>query len=375
MLTNISKMFLILVMLTVVSCIEPYKPEFDAYKPAVVIEGHITDQEGPYTVKVSESADIYYPRFKGISEARVTISDDIGNVAELHETDEGVYLTNKDDIQGQAGRSYQLRVELSDGSVYESEYCFLPESAPVDSVYGIKETETDITDGAEIPGYRFYTDLSAQTDSAAYFAWRAVETYEYTSAYPIDYIYEGELEPFPTPLLYNRCWKTESTHKTSIFKITEQHNGAHVTVPLHHAHLSKFTIKYSLLLRQYVIDKTTYEYFKQLNRLNESQGTFYDIQPFRIQGNIRNIEKPDEYVAGSFFAAGTSDKRIFLSDNSYSYTECQPDYRGAAMVGMFPISAWPIYLTVSTGRLATAPRGCFDCRVKGGVLTQPDFWE
>ena len=56
---------------------------------------------------------------------------------------------------------------------------------------------------------------------------------------------------------------------------------------------------------------------------------------------------------------------------------CEPDYKSMGWIRFEPPQYWPIYLTMSNeGALGMATlEECFDCRLEGGSLTPPDFWE
>ena len=82
----------------------------------IVIEGSITNQPGPNTVKISKTASIYEPgSFPKVSGAYVVIYDDSDNFEILNEIEAGVYQTSS--LQGVPGRTYTLQV-VSEGKEY-----------------------------------------------------------------------------------------------------------------------------------------------------------------------------------------------------------------------------------------------------------------
>ncbi|MBN1291165.1 MAG: DUF4249 domain-containing protein [Candidatus Latescibacteria bacterium] len=112
--------------------------------PRIVIDGTITDQEEPCTVKITKTVDYFKPgEYPAVSGAVVTVSDDAGNFDTLEETDQGVYQTTK--VKGAEGRTYTLKVIAED-----QEYIAIstmPQAAEIDSVkcefethYGEKES-------------------------------------------------------------------------------------------------------------------------------------------------------------------------------------------------------------------------------------------
>jgi hypothetical protein len=82
----------------------------------IVIEGTITNQPGPHTVKISKTASIYQESsFPKVSGAKVIIYDDSGNIETLSEKEAGVYQTSL--LQGVPGRNYTLSV-IAEGKEY-----------------------------------------------------------------------------------------------------------------------------------------------------------------------------------------------------------------------------------------------------------------
>jgi hypothetical protein len=94
--------------------------------PKLVVEGTITNQAGPYYVKLSQTGDFYStaPAPK-VTDALVTISDDAGNseiLTHLADTP-GTYATST--LQAVVGRTYYLTV-VHKGQTYQSESKLLP---------------------------------------------------------------------------------------------------------------------------------------------------------------------------------------------------------------------------------------------------------
>lgn len=86
------------------------------FDPQVVIEGVITNQQGPYLVKVSKAADLnQLDNFPMVSGAEVLIRDYSGYSETLIETEPGIYETRT--LRGVPGRSYTLQV-LAEGKEY-----------------------------------------------------------------------------------------------------------------------------------------------------------------------------------------------------------------------------------------------------------------
>jgi hypothetical protein len=85
--------------------------------PHIVIEGLITDGQGPYTVTISKSGSYFnQPTLPPVSGAIVIITNNSGTIDTVKETTPGIYLTSK--TRGIPGLTYTLKV-ISEGQEYD----------------------------------------------------------------------------------------------------------------------------------------------------------------------------------------------------------------------------------------------------------------
>jgi hypothetical protein len=108
------------------ACQDIIEVPLDNTHPKLVVEGAVTNQAGPYFIKLSETGDFYStaPAPK-VKDAVVTISDDAGNseiLTHLSDTP-GTYATST--LQGVVGRTYNLTV-VHKGQTYQSQSKLLP---------------------------------------------------------------------------------------------------------------------------------------------------------------------------------------------------------------------------------------------------------
>ena len=120
------------------NALEPITIDLIDVGPEIIIEGIITNQIGPYTVTVNKKGDYlkFDEDFPPVTDANVTISDDMGNSESLSEISDGVYRTSI--FQGYPGRTYTLKV-ITDGKEYKAT-SYMPHSIELDSLRFIRRS-------------------------------------------------------------------------------------------------------------------------------------------------------------------------------------------------------------------------------------------
>lgn len=122
-------------MLSFISCQDVIDIDLNSKEPAIVIEGNVTDQAGPYYVRVTRTVDFDQPNvFPGVSGAVVTLSDNSGNAEVLSELSPGTYATNAaNTFAGVPGKNYFLKVETG-GNEYSATSHLAP-PVEIDAIY------------------------------------------------------------------------------------------------------------------------------------------------------------------------------------------------------------------------------------------------
>lgn len=112
--------FLIIISLfLVISCEREIDLNLEDQSGNIVIEANVTDQAGPYTVRITKSVSFTQSNtYPGIENAQVTLSDNLGQTENLQHIGNGIYQASS--FQGQSGRTYTLKVQ-TDGKEYTSQ--------------------------------------------------------------------------------------------------------------------------------------------------------------------------------------------------------------------------------------------------------------
>ncbi|MCD4731084.1 MAG: DUF4249 domain-containing protein, partial [Bacteroidales bacterium] len=127
---------LMMILVSFTACEDRYWPDLgDKYQDLLVVEGMITNDPGPYTLKLSLSTSVDHPVYLPLPGYEAIINDNSGNTEILTEVEPGIYKTAVDGIQGVPGRKYQLTIQSPDGKTYQSDFDELKEPVEIDSVY------------------------------------------------------------------------------------------------------------------------------------------------------------------------------------------------------------------------------------------------
>lgn len=174
------KAFSIIFCFALGACVD--RIQFDIAKSnnyGIVIDGFISDKQGPYEVKVSKAFDIESKetRKTAISVRRLVLSDSEGTREELSEIKEGTYQTKTNGIRGHVGGVYKLRVELLDGKIYESVSDTLPAAGKMNGVYfsfnGLVNLDSEMEYGFDI-----LANSSRGNSSSNRFMWTTTGTFQ-----------------------------------------------------------------------------------------------------------------------------------------------------------------------------------------------------
>ncbi len=123
--------YIIVLSLLFISCEKVIDLNLGTNNPTLVIEGNITNQPGPYFVKLTKTVSFaeasVYPV---VNNATVIITDNAGQKDTLAYTANGIYKTNA--LQGISGRTYSLTV-IAEGKTYNAKST-IPQNVVLDSL-------------------------------------------------------------------------------------------------------------------------------------------------------------------------------------------------------------------------------------------------
>ena len=375
-LMKILQQFILLQILLLSSeCTVEFIPEINEEKELLVVEGLITDQPGPDSIKLSKSLPLAEKSdARPLSGCNVTITDDLGNIYILTEKKAGLYVTDSATFKGVTGRKYALHI-----STYSNNYVTNYESYPmemksvpvIDSVYYEKTViKEDVEGFYGIDGCQIFIDTSDPENKCRYFRWDYSETWILRLLFPVPNI---------------KCWVSDKS-KSIIIKSTASLAESRINrqpVSYISNNSDRLKRKYSILVNQYSLNEDEYIFWQNLENLKERVGGLSDIIPASIPSNIYCIENPEVQVLGYFSVSAKSSKRIFIEEDFSgiinNYADCITDtIYGDYNPPELDISLWtlidhpPDFGSPRT-RVLTDKKGCADCTVRG-TTHKPDFW-
>ena len=370
-------------------CVDEYWPDLGVkYDRALVIDGLITDEPGPYTIKLSLSSSVNEPELIALGGCSVSIMDNHGNEEFLTEEEVGVYRTAINGIQGKPGRKYKVLIITEEGKQYASAFEQLNVSTQIESVYPKIEYQENPEGLYHIEGLRFYLDTYLAEQDTNYYLWRLESTFKFNANHFVRYIFDGTIEFFtPIDSLYT-CYRTASVKQIYAYSTVDLNEPKINAFPLNYVTtLSKeLSLRYSLHVKQMSITASAYTFWKSLEELNSESGSLYTKQPYQVRGNVINVEDENEPVLGYFIVAGISEKRIYVDRpkelDFYYRQECTLFTEDIMTLLWAKYPHWPVLLAGKITWYGHVPalvpnEGCIDCREEygGATLTKPEFWE
>jgi Domain of unknown function (DUF4249) len=356
------------------SCITQFIPQTRESNELLVVEGLITDQPGPYTIKLSGTMPLgTRSAAKPATGYNVSVTDDFGNRYQFKETDTGTYVSDSSRFKGMVGRFYTLHLNTNkplNSHKYESYSMEMIAVPPIDSLYYEKVKIFESFWWSYQPeGCQIYLNTYDPTSKCRYFRWEFIETWEFRLPYTVP---------------NNTCWATGYSVNINVKNTTSFSESRILKYPLNFISnlTDRLKFKYSMSVYQYSITEDEYNYWDKLQNVSEQVGGLYDIIPASIENNVYCIDDPDKKVLGYFSVSASSSRRIFIKDyfkgifNLYTADACVADtIWGDTYIPNLGASVWVIIDNFSPRyKVITYSRWCADCTTRG-TTQKPSFWK
>lgn len=335
-----------LLLSTLVACIDRVELPIRAEDPRLVVEGQITNEAPPYTIRLT-----YTGRYGGnggqnpvdqfVQEAQVNVTDDQGRSARFVAMGPGTYQTTDATFRGQVGRAYNLSVVLRNGKRYVTK----PERMPAVPVIDSISAQLVKTDNFAIP-YAFSYSINTRDVASEknYYRWTGYGiTNRLAKGVPCCL---GCLS-----ICFDRCWTTVSSEAVNVYS-DEAINGNSIRgrrvlqVPVYS------TGPQLAEVQQYGITQANYQFWKLYQQQSARTGSIFDPLPAPVTGNVVNANDPTDLARGYFAVTSVTRRRIRVQDYTAPF---------------FPaLSSWVFSQLLPGG----------DCRATYGPVpvTEPEGW-
>lgn len=320
--------YFICAVLFLAACTKDYDFKLDDTRPLYVIEGRISDLQGPYFIHITRSTNLFgFPlvttrdadSFDAVQGAEVIITDDMGTVDTLIPAIDllprwhymysagkldsmyfnlfpnkvvtakrGYYQTTK--IQGKPGHSYQLHVRIGDSIFQASAY--MPPAPALDSA-GI--TCDTVVNAAGDKGCLPLAWFKEPKNEKNYYM---LQFYPHMSEYPFD-MFTVEYNNYNSiPFVVDDNILPENVNGLSVQLIWPD------SYPYTGAGPYTFYPDYASHIRLSSLTREAYEYFNVLRKQLQADGNVYKPVPASARGNIQGG------ALGLFWASNISYKLI-----------------------------------------------------------------
>ncbi|QJD79210.1 DUF4249 domain-containing protein [Spirosoma rhododendri] len=297
--------------LVVMACVTEFKTDTVSIAPALVVEGQVTDQPGPYTVRLTRTADYSIQSINLLETgATVTIADNKGNREILTELSPGgMYQTRVGGLQGVVGRSYTLTIRTKAGLTYESTAEVLPGVAPIAKIYYEYTSQPRVNQLGIKQGWNVYVDTKDPDTLGNYYRWNWTH-YEQLQACQKTFnqskmVYTGI--GCCTP-----CWQIDRCYNCIEISSDANVNGQAISRQYITQVPYTSSVRYYLSVQQQGLSRGAYQFWKSVKQLVSNTGGLFDAAPSSVAGNLRCTSDARQPVYGYFGAVGLSEQVIYV---------------------------------------------------------------
>jgi len=371
------KKILILLLILSAACKQTYNPPIvSSKKNFVVEEGFINNGPDSTYIRLSQTFSLSdTAQLVMILHAQVWVEGNDNSSYSLPEVGNGRYGRVLPPLN--PAQKYRTRVNTPGGKTYLSDYAELKASPPIDSVSFARTRD----------GCQIYTNAHDPQSTSHYYRYEYEETWEFHSVYYSSLAYVNHVIVARTQDTIFTCWQYANSTNillTSTTKLSEDRVSLAplVLVPTNSWIIS---VRYSILVRQYVLTQDAYNFWLEMQKNSERLGSIFDAQPSANKGNIRCVTDSTERVIG-YISGGTLQKqRIFITPDQIPnwhpgyYTDgCERVDIPAQHDSLEAFLGTGVYIPITESqsfplRYWVGPNDCVDCRLTG-TNKKPFYW-
>jgi hypothetical protein len=348
-------LFICAIFIILDSCIDPFVVNVNDKEPMLVVEGMITDQPGPYEVKLTYTNDVndQLNTVARIHGAAIVLYDNHGNSEMLKEIETGIYQTSATGIKGEIGNQYHISVTLSDNSIFESEPETLLPVGDIKDFYSEFEQKVDPQHEDYLKptnGFNIYIDSDVLPEQESLVRWRMTGIYE-LHTFPEKRI-KWEAPPMGDPVAVPDppacsgwevdkktkklkyvgvceccyCWVTQYDPEPVLSDPKFVGNGQVKRQFLRFIPAGRrlFYDKYFIEVEQLSMSKKTYDFWQAVKKQRATGSDLFQTPPPAAHGNMVVVAGKQK-VLGYFAASSVKSTSMFLTKAQIPYDMPAPD--------------------------------------------------
>lgn len=361
--------YILLLFICISGCIDTFDPEIDEIEDGnLVVEGLVTNEPGPYEVKLSKSISIESGSgYELISDAKVSVRDNNNNIFSFEMTSPGIYKSDPNEFIGKIGDEYQLIIEY-ENSTYESSFEKILPNYVIDSIYAefeYRAIQTETGDITNKPFINIYADINFPDEDYYY-------RYDWSATYQAFTPLQGTAACWPNPSdvpindldPLKKCYVNENSN--GFLRLFSSSGISGNSFKKHLVYSvdpnKRLQLKYSPLIKQYSLTSEAYDFWKSIESQSLNGGGLFDTPPTQITGNIVNITDSDEVILGYFTASSVIERRAFL------------------LPSLVPeLDHYAVDCSTESGPFSPPiipPQSCCECTfLPQSTSIKPDFWQ
>ncbi len=303
------KWFLLILIIGAInySCIEEIELPIRVEHPKLVVDGLITNEQGPYIVRLSFTGkyqnSLSTPSNLALNGAKVVISDDRGRKTELKQDvlELGTYRTIDPNFLGTIGYSYKLDVTLPTGEKYSTKPERMNAVSPIlNLTYELKKVGNVSTTDA----YQVFLDTKDPGQEKNFYRWSAFGYSRWEST--------GALcSAFGPTICYQFCWVPTDYPQVILYSDASINGNFIKKVPVFLSPI-RTVGNHFIEVTQYSLSKDAYTFWSLYEEQRQRVGTIFDPQPAPIEGNLVNGSDGTDIALGYFNVSAISKKKLTI---------------------------------------------------------------
>ena len=309
-------LYLLLFVVLFASCEEYYKPDLEVVDPILVVESRLSNNPSDNFVKLSMTQDFYNStETQKVTGAKVELFQISGPYERATEMSTGYFTFKTSPL---IGKKYYIRITKGT-DIYESEVVTMPPLPKIDTLYTeYEDIKNYVTDAYGTPNLKITPSRTIYIDAPVS---SALEYYRFDFRAIIQWMYNPPSSGFPPPAYYG--WKAMNDYGNFNIAGPKEFSTAdkinkHTIRSLAYDGRSyldstaQIPMGWILILNQYGISKSSYDFHDKLNKQFSAEGSLFDPVLTQVYGNIHCKSDQSKIALGYFDLNSYRQYRFYL---------------------------------------------------------------